>query len=63
MPLALLDVKVTLPPAQNVVGPPGVMVGVAGMGLIVTSAEFAVMQPEGVVTVRFNVTLPEAPAS
>ncbi len=29
MPLALLDVSVTLPPVQNVVGPPGVIVGVA----------------------------------
>ncbi len=26
----------TLPPAQKVVGPPGVMVGVAGIGLTVT---------------------------
>ena len=33
-----LEVKVTLPPAQNVVGPPGVMVGVAGNGLTVTVA-------------------------
>ncbi len=30
LPVALDDVSVTLPPAQNVVGPPGVMVGVAG---------------------------------
>ena len=37
MPLALLDVSVTLPPAQNVVGPPGVIVGVAGSGFTVTS--------------------------
>ena len=36
MPVALLDVSVTLPPAQNVVGPPGVIVGVAGTGLTVT---------------------------
>ena len=29
-PIALLEVSVTLPPVQNVVGPPGVIVGVAG---------------------------------
>ena len=47
MPLALLDVSVTLPPAQNVVGPPGVMVGVAGVGLTVTlvAADGALLQP------------------
>ena len=31
-----VEVRVTLPPAQNVVGPEGVMVGVAGRGLTVT---------------------------
>ena len=48
---ALLEVKVTLPPAQNVVGPPGVMVGVAGNGVTVTTvgAETAV-QPLASVT-------------
>ena len=35
-PEALLEVNRTLPPAQNVVGPPTVMVGVAGVGFIVT---------------------------
>ena len=47
MPLALFDVKVTLPPVQNVVGPPGVIVGVAGIGLTVTevAAEAALLQP------------------
>ena len=30
LPLAELEVSVTLPPAQNVVGPPGVTAGVAG---------------------------------
>ena len=43
MPLALLDVSSTLPPVQKVVGPPGVMVGVAGIGftttLVVPAAE------------------------
>ena len=32
-----LEVKVTLSPAQKVVGPPAVMVGVAGMELTVTT--------------------------
>ena len=36
LPLALLDVRVTLPESQNVVGPPGVIVGVAGTGFTVT---------------------------
>ncbi len=47
MPEALLDVSRTLPPVQNVVGPPGVTVGVAGIGLTVTvvAAEAALVQP------------------
>jgi len=47
LPLALLEVSVTLPPVQNVVGPPGVIVGVAGIGLTVTAvaAEAALEQP------------------
>jgi hypothetical protein len=36
LPLALLEVNVTVPPAQKVVGPSGVIVGVAGLGFIVT---------------------------
>lgn len=46
-PSALLAVSTTLPPAQNSVGPPAVMVGVAGIGLTVTltGAELADMQP------------------
>ena len=36
MPVALLEVNSTLPPAQKVVGPPGVMVGVAGAALTTT---------------------------
>jgi hypothetical protein len=36
LPLALLDVSVTLPPLQNVVGLPGVIVGGAGIGFTVT---------------------------
>ena len=47
-PLALLEVSVTLPPVQNVVGPPGVIVGVAGIGLIVTvvASDVGLTQPE-----------------
>jgi hypothetical protein len=41
-------VSVTLPPAQNVVGPLGVMVGVGGGGLTVTGTKFdmALEQPK-----------------
>jgi hypothetical protein len=62
LPLALLEVSETLPPAQKVVGPPGVIVGVAGIGLIVISAELDEMHPDGVVTINVSVTLPDAPA-
>ena len=50
LPEALLEVRVTLPPAQKVVGPPGVIVGVAGIGLTVTDvwAEAALLQPSDV---------------
>jgi hypothetical protein len=37
LPVALEEVRFTLPPAQKVVGPPGVMVGVGGSGLTVTT--------------------------
>jgi hypothetical protein len=51
LPLALLDVNMTL--SQNVVGPSGVMVGVAGVGLTVTviADESALVQPVVVVFV------------
>ncbi len=48
LPVALLEVSTTLPPAQKVVGPPGVIVGVAGSGLTVTTVggvEVALWQP------------------
>jgi xanthosine utilization system XapX-like protein len=47
LPVALLDVSVTLPPAQNVVGPLGVIVGVAGIALTVTlvADDAALLQP------------------
>ncbi len=52
MPLAALEVSVTLPPVQKVVGPPGVMVGAAGRGLTVTvvMADAALGQPKGLAT-------------
>jgi hypothetical protein len=45
--VALLEVSVTLPPWKKVVGPPGVIVGVAGSGFTVTvvGAEGALLQP------------------
>jgi hypothetical protein len=50
LPLALLEVSVTLSPAQNVVGPPGVIVGVAGSGFTVT-----VVAVEGALVVAVTV--------
>ena len=51
-PVALLEVRVTLPPAQNVVGPLGVIVGVGGVGFTVTvvEADGALGQPLAVTT-------------
>jgi hypothetical protein len=49
--VALLDVRVTLPLlAQNVVGPPALIVGVAGGGVTVTvvAADEALVQPSAV---------------
>src|ERR1051325_375642 len=60
LPDALLEVSVTEPPAQNVVGPPGVMVGVAGIGFTVTgvAVDEALGQPETVTpTVYFPVAV------
>ena len=57
LPVADDEVKVTLPPVQNVVGPPAVMVGVGGTGLtvpltatliVVIPTEATVIFPEGV---------------
>ena len=47
LPLAEEDVSVTLPPEQKVVGPPAVIVGVAGVGFTVTvvGAEVAEQVP------------------
>ena len=50
-PLAELEVSVTLSPAQNVVGPEAVIVGVAGVGFTVTvvAADGALVQPLSVI--------------
>jgi hypothetical protein len=47
LPLAADEVSVTLPPAQNVVGPLALIVGVGGLGFTVTAigAELAELQP------------------
>jgi hypothetical protein len=47
-----LDVKVTLPPVQNVNGPPAVIVGAAGIVLTVTAvaADAAEVHPAAFVT-------------
>ncbi len=52
-PVADDEVRVTDPPAQNVVGPPAVIVGVAGSGLTVTvvAVEVAEQEPFETVTV------------
>ena len=47
-----------LEPVQNESVP--LIVGVAGIELIVTGPEFATMQPFGAVTVRLRVTVPDA---
>jgi len=44
-PDAALDVNVTLPPAQNVVGPPAVIVGVAGKALTIIVLVVEFVQP------------------
>jgi len=51
LPVALLEVNVTLPPAQNVVAPPAVIVGVAGFGLTVTVVAVEVDEHPPLVTV------------
>ena len=49
-PEALLEVSVTLPPVQNVRGPLGVIVGVAGSAFTVTAvgADIAEVQPAAI---------------
>ena len=50
LPDDALEVSTTLPPAQNVVGPPALMVGAEGIGLTVTvvADDDADVQPEEV---------------
>jgi len=47
LPLALLEVSVTLPPSKKVVGPFGVIVGIGGDGLtvIAVGADGALLHP------------------
>jgi hypothetical protein len=49
----LLEVNVTLPPSKKVVGPLGVIVGVAGTGFTVTvvAVEGELLQPAVVIMV------------
>jgi hypothetical protein len=51
LPLALLELSETLAPVQKVVGPPGVIVGVAGIGFTVTvvALEGELVQPLAVI--------------
>ena len=51
LPLALLDVRVTLPPEQNVVGPPAVAVGVGLEFTVTVVADDVAEHPEPFVTV------------
>jgi hypothetical protein len=56
LPLALLEVRVTLPPVQKEVGPPGVIVGVAVAVTLTVKVSVAVAN-ELFVTVSVNVEL------
>src|SRR5436189_228166 len=62
LPLGASDVRVTLPPVQKVVGPPLLIDGCAGIGLIGTLIEFDWWQPFGRTTFSTRPTLPDAPA-
>ena len=57
--MAGLDVSVTLPPWQNVMLPPAVIVGVAGNGFTktVVANDAADLQPFALVTVKVYVSL------
>ena len=58
-PVAAPDVKTTEPSVQNLSSPPAEMVGVVGIGLIVTvvAAEFADVHPAAFVVFTVNVPL------
>ena len=62
LPLALLEVSVTLPPVQNVVGPPVPMTGVGGIGVMVTFDVLVAEQPDALVTTSVRPTVPDTPA-
>src|ERR1051325_11718087 len=53
LPLALLEVRVTLPPAQKEVAP--LMVGVGGRGVTVTAIVRAALVPQPLVAVTLSV--------
>lgn len=57
-PVEAEDVRVTEPPAQKEVGPPAVIVGVAGVGLTVTVVEAEVAEQP---FASINVTVYEPP--
>jgi hypothetical protein len=61
LPLAELDVSVTLSPAQNVVGPDALIVGVAGATLNITFVVAFAEQPF-LLTMTDSVTGPVVPA-
>ena len=61
LPVALLDVRVTLPPVQNVVGPLGVTVGVGVAGMV-TLVEADLRHPAASTMLSVSPTLPDAPA-
>lgn len=56
-PVAEEEVKTTEPPAQNVVGPPAVMVG-GVPGVTVTVLLLVIWFPQASVTIEYNVTVP-----
>ena len=58
--MATLEVNVTLPPAQNVVAPPAVIVGVAGKGFTVTLVANDVADVQPFALVFTTVKLPLA---
>lgn len=62
-PIALLDVRVTDPPVQKVVGPPGVMVGVAGVEPMVPLAATFLVVAHCDVHATLPDGLPEADAA
>ena len=52
LPDALEEVSTTLPPAQKVVGPPGVMVGAEGSGFTVTVMAFDTGEGQPLLTMQ-----------